>query len=169
MRLHLIVTSGSEGKLGVSLSRKVIISDVTIDHVGPSVALDLSSAPKDFEVVGIVENKTDIERLKIYREEEAERNKAALGSASDPNLDSEAAMSTNLKDNEILVAVGSYDTSADRYIQTFSIHPSYGYLQIPVSSVILKIHSNHGNEDFTCLYRFRVHGDEPGEASLKKN
>ena len=24
--------------------------------------------------------------------------------------------------------------------------------------VSLRIHSNHGNPDYTCLYRFRVHG-----------
>jgi hypothetical protein len=24
--------------------------------------------------------------------------------------------------------------------------------------ILLQIHSNHGNADFTCLYRFRVHG-----------
>ncbi|XP_014237490.1 SUN domain-containing protein 1-like [Trichogramma pretiosum] len=27
--------------------------------------------------------------------------------------------------------------------------------------VRLQIHSNHGNSDYTCLYRFRVHGDVP--------
>ncbi|XP_055941169.1 SUN domain-containing protein 1-like isoform X2 [Argiope bruennichi] len=29
---------------------------------------------------------------------------------------------------------------------------------VPISLVELKIHSNHGNLEYTCLYRFRVHG-----------
>lgn len=30
--------------------------------------------------------------------------------------------------------------------------PAYEY-------VSLRIHSNHGNPEYTCLYRFRVHGE----------
>jgi SUN domain-containing protein 1/2 len=28
-----------------------------------------------------------------------------------------------------------------------------------VAAIRLEIESNWGNEDYTCLYRFRVHGD----------
>ena len=29
-----------------------------------------------------------------------------------------------------------------------------------VDAVTLRVKSNHGHPDYTCLYRFRVHGDE---------
>ena len=29
----------------------------------------------------------------------------------------------------------------------------------PVNIVQLRVLSNHGNEHYTCIYRFRVHGD----------
>lgn len=31
----------------------------------------------------------------------------------------------------------------------------------PYQIVELRIESNHGNTDYTCLYRFRVHGKPP--------
>ncbi|XP_064635667.1 SUN domain-containing protein 1-like [Lineus longissimus] len=40
-------------------------------------------------------------------------------------------------------------------IQFFSIEPRNIK---PTPIIELKIHSNHGNKDYTCLYRFRVHG-----------
>ena len=30
---------------------------------------------------------------------------------------------------------------------------------MPISVIELKILSNWGNKDFTCLYKFRVHGE----------
>jgi hypothetical protein len=31
---------------------------------------------------------------------------------------------------------------------------------IPIDAVTLEIKSNYGNPSFTCLYRFRVHGEQ---------
>ncbi|EPX74395.1 spindle pole body protein Sad1 [Schizosaccharomyces octosporus yFS286] len=43
---------GSEGQLGISLSRPVHVTNVTVEHVNQKVAHDLSSAPKEIEVWG---------------------------------------------------------------------------------------------------------------------
>ncbi|WBW71528.1 spindle pole body SUN domain protein Sad1 [Schizosaccharomyces osmophilus] len=43
---------GSEGQLGISLSRPVYVTNVTVEHVNQKVAHDLSSAPKEIEVWG---------------------------------------------------------------------------------------------------------------------
>jgi len=43
--------AGSQGQLGVLLNRRVVVSDITIEHAANEVALDTSTAPKQVEVV----------------------------------------------------------------------------------------------------------------------
>ncbi|KAL3137922.1 hypothetical protein ABBQ38_005169 [Trebouxia sp. C0009 RCD-2024] len=49
-----------------------------------------------------------------------------------------------------------YNLKANSAVQTFSI---FAESPEPVSFVRLKVHSNHGHNLFTCLYRIRVHGE----------
>ena len=44
--------NGDKGQLGVLLNRRVVVTDVTIEHAASDVALDVSTAPKEVEVVG---------------------------------------------------------------------------------------------------------------------
>ena len=43
--------AGSQGQLGVLLNRRVVVSDITVEHAAKEVALDTSTAPKNIEVV----------------------------------------------------------------------------------------------------------------------
>eukprot|EP00239_Pterosperma_sp_CCMP1384_P010161 CAMPEP_0197863702 /NCGR_PEP_ID=MMETSP1438-20131217/41362_1 /TAXON_ID=1461541 /ORGANISM="Pterosperma sp., Strain CCMP1384" /LENGTH=360 /DNA_ID=CAMNT_0043481703 /DNA_START=192 /DNA_END=1274 /DNA_ORIENTATION=+ len=47
----------------------------------------------------------------------------------------------------------SYDTSASEAVQTFTVDSKEA-----VDHVKFNVLSNHGNPDYTCVYRFRVHG-----------
>ena len=50
-----------------------------------------------------------------------------------------------------------YDANSKRPIQFCNLRKSL--VNRPVNIVQLRIVSNHGNEHYTCVYRFRVHGD----------
>ncbi|GMH41280.1 hypothetical protein BSKO_09190 [Bryopsis sp. KO-2023] len=53
--------------------------------------------------------------------------------------------------------LGRYAFEEDgRHVQTFDMVDG----KLPVSHIRLKIISNHGSGDYTCLYRVRVHGNE---------
>src|SRR6202034_3571544 len=63
---------GQDGQLAVFLNRRVYVTAVTYDHVSKDIAVDVLSAPKDFEVWGIIDdgtvgkdNKDDEEDLDI--------------------------------------------------------------------------------------------------------
>ncbi|KAG8196395.1 hypothetical protein JTE90_009031 [Oedothorax gibbosus] len=59
------------------------------------------------------------------------------------------------KDTEgTLLGQYSYDDKGEP-LQYFTVQ---NHVQVPISYVELKIHSNHGNLEYTCLYRLRVHG-----------
>ncbi|CAG8489874.1 16020_t:CDS:2 [Funneliformis mosseae] len=60
--------SGSEGQLAILLNRRVYVTAVTYDHVSRNVSIDVNSAPKEFEVWGIIDDGKD------RKESETEEN-----------------------------------------------------------------------------------------------
>ncbi|GAA6037262.1 hypothetical protein JCM8097_008650 [Rhodosporidiobolus ruineniae] len=169
--------AGPTGQLGIQLSRRVVPSDISIEHISPDVALDgdVSSAPREFEVWGIVEAQEDVVRLAQHRKEQLEAKRAAR--AADPA----AALNDDLNNpdgsgsgghvaslppsaNHLLLAVGAYDPSLPSPVQSFPVTSTARQLGIPVNVVVLKVLSNHGEEAYTCLYRVRVSGTTEAQA-----
>lgn len=128
--------AGQTGQLGVMLSRTILPTDVTIEHAAKDVALDVSSAPRHFEVWGLVEDADALQRMAQAAPAEAEARQA----------------------NRLLLVSGEYDVSADRHVQTFQVPKEVQDLQVPVSVVLLRVLSNHDNEVLSCVYRLRVGG-----------
>ncbi|ORZ18342.1 UNC-like C-terminal-domain-containing protein [Lobosporangium transversale] len=44
---------GQQGQLGIRLARRIVVTEITIEHADPSVVLDMDSAPKEIEVWGL--------------------------------------------------------------------------------------------------------------------
>jgi hypothetical protein len=131
--------AGRSGQLGILLSRRIIPSEVTLEHAAKEVALDVTSAPRRFEVWALVEERDGRERLAAYHEQREQKEGTAP------------------LDRQLLLQ-GEYDASKENHIQTFTVPQEVQDLQIPVGVVLLRIIDNHGNEDLSCLYRVRVGG-----------
>ncbi|EGG06545.1 uncharacterized protein MELLADRAFT_86358 [Melampsora larici-populina 98AG31] len=58
----------------------------------------------------------------------------------------------------LLLLQGFYNITGPSTMQTFEVKEAN--FQSAHQKVVLKITSNHGNPEFTCLYRVRVHGKE---------
>lgn len=65
--------------------------------------------------------------------------------------------SKDLINDDVRLLLGNYryDNESQNTLQFFSVQ--HHYLK-PISVIELKIESNAGNKEFTCLYKFRVHG-----------
>jgi SUN domain-containing protein 1/2 len=157
--------SGSKGQLAVMLARSVIITEFTIDHAAKEVAHDVRPAPKKMEVWGLVEGKENIRKVEEYhrRREQRYRDLAAIASREgrhpppkeDPCPDSLPESETYIY---IRLAQFTYDLRENNHIQTFSVPQEIQDLGVDISIVVLFIQSNWGQPEWTCLYRFRVHG-----------
>ncbi|KAH8118002.1 hypothetical protein DFH11DRAFT_1850949 [Phellopilus nigrolimitatus] len=157
---------GTSGHLGVKLAAPVRITDFTIDHVPRAVSLDMRPAPRHMEVWGFVEGDDNLEKLREYRErKDAERQQAR--EKGHPVPDEEPAYPSLLPKNWTYVRIATfmYDVNAPNNIQTFPVSEEVKSLGIDFGLVVLFINSNWGYEDFTCLYRFRVHGERASRAS----
>ncbi|GAA6049801.1 hypothetical protein JCM3770_002168 [Rhodotorula araucariae] len=158
--------AGQQGQLGIQLSRRVVPTDITLEHISPDVALDgdVSSAPKDFEVWGVVEGDDNVAKVAQYRTEQLVAKRAARDAASREKGDAIAAeldldpATVPPSPSHLLLAVGAYDASAPSPLQTFPVTPAARHLGIPVQVIVVKVLSNHGEQAYTCLYRVRVSG-----------
>ena len=167
---HCWPFAGSKGQLGVALAAPVHITDVTIDHVPKEVAMDMRSAPRHMEVWGLVEGKDNIAKVHEWRERrDAERHAAEeAGQPVPPNLVDDVVYPRSLPKSPeyIRVANFTYDIHALEYIQTFPVREEIKELGIDFGVVVLLVRSNWGKDEFTCLYRLRVHGERIGEVPL---
>ena len=153
---------GSEGQLGVKLARRAYISDITIDHVAKEVAFDLRSTPRQMEVWGLVEGEDNLSKVAGWVADRRRRRSDAFesGLAMDPK-DEEWEVPEHLpKDAQYIpVAKFLYDVHSTRNIQTFPVDPELRALGVDFGVVVLVVKNNWGRPEYTCLYRFRVHGD----------
>lgn len=129
--------NGPTGQLGILLSRRIYLTDVTVEHASKEVALDVSSAPRNFEVWGIVSDPSDLQRL---------------------SSSSVASEEVEQQGNMLKLVTSAYDVNASNNIQTFELDSRIQDLKMPISAIVFKILDNHGNENLSCLYRVRVGG-----------
>lgn len=157
--------AGSYGQLGVMLVFPTIISDITIDHVAKEVAFDLSTAPREMEVWGQVDGEENLEKVATWRAEQVMRRQAAkeAGEAISEADAEEVYPSLLPKDVPFIrLASFTYDIHAYSNIQTFPVRQVIRDLDLDIGIVVLVIKNNWGKDGYTCLYRFRVHGERPG-------
>lgn len=169
---HCWPFAGSQGQLGVMLSHPAYISEVTIDHVAKEVAFDMRSAPREMELWGLVEGKDNVEKIRRWQaeksraKEQARLDAEAQGAPPPEDEDDIEYPRTLPSDRYVRIANFTYDINSPNNIQTFPVSEGIKDLGVDFGMVVLLVKSNWGMEDYTCLYRLRVHGDRIGEVPL---
>jgi SUN domain-containing protein 1/2 len=157
---------GPVGQIGVMLSRSIVISEVTIDHAAKEVAFDVRSAPKKMELWGLVDGAENIQKVAEYHRRREQHYRDLVNAANregrTPPPPEDPYPSTLPPDSHYLrLAQFSYDVNAPSHIQTFSVPQEIQDLGVDIGIVVLRINSNWGEPNWTCLYRLRVHGRDP--------
>ena len=138
--------NGPQAQLGIALSRRVVVSNVTLEHVSRDVAIgrNVGSAPTDFELWAEVADPAHMARLAAHRSGRRQQR----GTIRE-------------KPSTLLLAEGTYRIDQPDFRQTFPVLDEAAELAIPVDIVVLRILGLHGgNEGPGCLYRVRVGGVE---------
>ncbi|CAG8453743.1 1013_t:CDS:2 [Paraglomus occultum] len=166
--------TGHKGQVGILLSQPIYPTAVTYDHASKRTALDLSPAPKEFEVWGFVgyrdnctprdhhERHLDIVDFEL-------RNNFADEAYVDPNdpiiknIIGSGTFKLGSSPTQVFLGKFVYDING-RSVQTFELPER---LNRPIIAVLLKVNSNWGNPRYTCIYRIRVHGNAEHEDNLR--
>ncbi|KAF8926086.1 hypothetical protein BGZ58_000195 [Dissophora ornata] len=164
---------GQDGQLGIRLARRIIVSEVTIEHADPSVVLDMNSAPREVEIWGLRGDEDRAPRSEQPAHSESTSQTGPGSSEQEAKEEQSKPVDSNAKPNTwwregipwhgaTLLTTVQYDASADKKTrQTFSIPLSKQ--TVPSMGVALRFKSNWGHPNYTCVYRVRVHGYEPTE------
>eukprot|EP00833_Pecoramyces_ruminatium_P009390 jgi/Orpsp1_1/1183422/evm.model.c7180000085108.1 len=135
--------NGNSGYLTIKLSKSIIPSHITIEHMSQEESVPdslLSSAPKNIEIYGITDQ-TALEKATSH-------NSQSLSLSTSPYAIHLASIIFNPREN---------------FIQTFPIsNEAKIKLQsvTPIQVIQFQIYSNWGETKYTCIYRVRVHGRE---------
>lgn len=167
---------GQEGQLAVRLARKIVITEVTIEHADPSVVLDLGSAAREIEVWGLrgrddaapvtpQSSRPHVEPSSTASAEKQEQENKQEVKAGDRWREGApwpgSTLLTTIVFNANTTVASNIDGDASekpKSRQTFSIPLSKQ--TVPSVGAVFRIKSNWGHPKMTCIYRVRVHGYE---------
>jgi Sad1 / UNC-like C-terminal len=134
---------GAQGGLGIRLSETVLITDVSVEHIHQEVSKNIGSAPRQWSLYALIPDATAREQINSIN--------TGLYESIPP---------ANLPRGYTLLVRGEYDINNEegKTIQTIPVPAAIRRLNVPVEQVVFAVGSNWGNNEYTCLYRVRVHG-----------
>jgi len=141
--------AGGEGALTVRLGAPIVPTAFTLQHLhaalcNPVHNRECASAPREFRV--------------FARHREDDANPLFLGSYE--YAVAGVAGESDDDDDDGIEADGGETVRST--IQTFAVAEDLPADFEPVDLITLEVLSNHGHPDYTCVYRFRVHGEPRG-------
>jgi hypothetical protein len=129
--------AGSQGYAAIIVPLPIIPESFSIDHISRAIAPDFSSAPRVFSVYGY-----------MYEEDS---NPDLIGTFE---YEANGDIVQNFEVERFLTPISEEkDKPETRMALKNASGRTNGYRVFNV-----KFESNHGNKDYTCVYRFRIHG-----------
>ncbi|KAH9919952.1 hypothetical protein B0H21DRAFT_702028 [Amylocystis lapponica] len=138
--------SGSSGYIGVKLSDPIVVTSVTIEHLPATLARDITTAPRSFVLWGLLD-RSALPGPVLRASDDVAHN--SLPSSLIKHVSHDFVL--------VVLAEFQYDIWDQQHVQTFQVQPHYP--PVKMDTAIFQIRENWGSDNFTCIYRLRVHGD----------
>ncbi|KAI7883764.1 hypothetical protein K492DRAFT_192324 [Lichtheimia hyalospora FSU 10163] len=123
--------AGKQGSLGVRMRQPVSVKAISIDYMDYAQFISRSSAPADFEVWGLTHKDRGFWEYLWHSLVSPEEN-----------------------NGKVYLGKFQYDINKGTPVQTFKIQHS----SPPIKDIVFRFLNNWGHDEYTCIYRVRVHG-----------
>ncbi|KAI0365281.1 hypothetical protein BV20DRAFT_954575 [Pilatotrama ljubarskyi] len=155
---------GRNGTLGLSLSRPVFIRAFTVDHIPRSLTPLPESAPREVELWGSLDKIVDREQLQQLREDPSLNMRTFQWIRRQVRKPGEDQRTDQESDLFVLLGRMTYNVRSGQSAQTARIpETTIGRVaNILFKRVLFVFLDNWGNDDYTCIYRVRIHGGDAG-------
>ncbi|KAG0074072.1 hypothetical protein BGZ90_011045 [Linnemannia elongata] len=169
---------GGWGQVAIQLAKRVVVTEIVIEHVDPRIALHRGTAPREIEIWRLAAPTTNPSSSSSTEEDGEKRRMTNDGNAGESPIlatwykfgspfPGASLLTTITYQQEQQQPIGTCDGSKDgdrigeaeteiETVQRFSIPLSKQ--NVPAYGIVVRVLSNWGHPDFTCLYRVRVHG-----------
>lgn len=169
---------GGWGQVAIQLAKRVVVTEIVIEHVDPRIALHRGTAPREIEIWRLAAPTTNPSSSSSTEEDGEKRRMTNDGNAGESPIlatwykfgspfPGASLLTTITYQQEQQQPIGTCDGSKDgdrigeaeteiETVQGFSIPLSKQ--NVPAYGIVVRVLSNWGHPDFTCLYRVRVHG-----------
>lgn len=156
---------GNQGQIGIRLKEPSLLRGITVEGCYDArnmQGVSRAAAPMDMELWGVVDaEQADSTEVANFRRQQ--------GLADDANRvqgqlrSSQAGTSADLrmKRDHILFGKFVYDgryVDVSEVTQTWQVAAQAREFDIPVKAIKLRIETNWGDKEFTCLHRIKIHG-----------
>nr|KAJ3421081.1 hypothetical protein HK105_004545 [Polyrhizophydium stewartii] len=159
--------AGSQGTLGITLALPIIPTDMTIEHVPKEIMSGGRhvSAPRFVELWAVLDTqrfgRMDLDdpaaRAEVEPEQQGEPAAGQQGGAISSQQQTPPQRRRRGPPPAGLL-LGQFEFNPVQ--ESLKVFPLHRILQTKVQTVVLRIRSNWGNSEWTCLYRVRIHGRE---------
>lgn len=157
---------GGWGQISIDLAMRVVVTEVVIEHVDPNVSLHRGTAPKEIEIWRLAAPITPSSSYSSVQS--MARNKGEtpiLGTWHKPGSPVPGASLLTTITYRQQKQQWTDDDEAETEMETEIEMETAQRFAIPLSKqnvpsygVVVRVLSNWGHPEFTCLYRVRVHG-----------
>ncbi|KAG0298752.1 hypothetical protein BGZ96_007627 [Linnemannia gamsii] len=154
---------GGWGQISIDLAMRVVVTEVVIEHVDPNVSLHRGTAPKEIEIWRLAAPITSSSYASAQSMEKDKGETPILGTwhKSGSPIPGASLLTTityqQLQQQQQRTDDGEAETEIElETAQRFAIPLSKQ--NVPAYGVVVRVLSNWGHPEFTCLYRIRVHG-----------
>ena len=150
---------GAYGYIGIALYQKIVVTHVTVDHIGRELFAEFRSAPRRMIFWIYIEDDDTIARLRYHRVENPLHPLWENGEFPGRLGERFLSESRQFRGRGMLIPVLTleYDVNSIMEAQTFSLNQAVVDMNLVAGIVLLEIVDNWGATN-TCLYRVRVHG-----------
>lgn len=145
--------AGSSGHIAISLADRIMVTNITIEHISLALAPQSDTVPKDMILWGLVDDRVALERYKSLAIQSNDLFTSTIFPISNSGLPHQMHA-----DSFVPLVSFTYDPYTKDSLQTFSIPSELLGVEVPVRHVVVDVRTNWGNKLRTCLYRVRVHG-----------
>ena len=143
--------SGGKAQLAVILPRKIVPTQLVVEHIPRDATLDIGAAPRGIELwIPIVD--------RDKRQAVASASLQKFGEDEESIRLSHKKASKSLDYTWVRIGTWRYNIFSSENVQTFNIDFRLEDFRVAVNKVAVRVHSNWGTRDYVCLYRLKLFG-----------
>ena len=145
-------------QITVLLPKKVAPTELVVEHIDHDATLDIGAAPHHLELWVQIEDPEKREIVAMAAEGVISETfcKPQAGQQGCPTGD--YGVKEALDATWVRIGAWEYNIYTGKNVQSLPVQVALDHFKVPIEKASIRVRSNWGTRDYTCLYRLKLHG-----------